>query len=138
MIYVLIFIVLLAIALLTYNLYRTKEDILFKLMSLPVLVLVIATLGFHYLESFGRPVAAMPKGEWNYVHHETNGKDIQLWVVDKKGSKLYVFPYNEETREQLEAADALTEQGVSVIGEFNTDKTDERLDIKEDKRTIPK
>ena len=139
MIYALGLFLLLLLSILSYLLYSSKEDFTLKLISFPVLIMVSLLLGAHYLESFGRPVAAEPKGEWNYVFHQTNGTDIELWVVDKKGSKLYIFPYDAETQKQLEQAGELASEGNQVQGEFNNDsETEERLNIRIDTRTIPK
>ena len=139
MIYILAFLVFLLLLTLSYAIYKSEENDIFKLICLPLLFATALALGFHYIESLGRPAIGEPVGQWNYIHHETDGVDIELWVKDKKGSRLYIFPYDEETQEQLEGANGLVEEGVEVIGNFNnSEHTHGDLEIKVDTRTIPK
>lgn len=140
MIIVVSIVIVLFLAVICYSIYKSEAIDFMKILSLPLLIAFAGLLGYHYLESLGRPVISTPEGEWNYIYHLTDGIEIELWVQDEKGSKLYVFPYNDQVRKKLEEAGKATEQGQKVIGEFgnDTELTDQQLTIKEDKRIIPK
>lgn len=103
---------------LAYSVYISKVPNTLKLLTLPLLVALGIVMGIFWYDSLGTPRYWKPTGEWTYVGHVTNGKTISLWLVQDSVQRLYVFPYEEETREELEKAKEMSQQGQQVQGEF--------------------
>ena len=140
--------VLLALAffgLVSYSVYKSETNETFKIIVFPLLILVGIAMGGYYLNQLGKPLDQLPRGEWHYIHHESDGEDIELWLRNKDGSRLYTFPYTKERNDALEKAQEDKNQGHSVTGEFQTEQdgnndqnSEGELLIKRDKRIIPK
>lgn len=108
----------LTLAVLCYSLYKVKFNDFFKLLSLPLVLLLATLMGFHYLDRLGAPIDAYPTGKWQYEYHKTDGKTIVLSITELKGYRTYTFPYSEETREALEKAKEQKSMGIKLEGEF--------------------
>ena len=104
--------------LLCYSLYRSRMHDMPKLLALPLVLLLGALMGYHYLQVLGKPVEGKPEGKFIYVHHVTDGIEIELWTNIGGDSRLYTYPYSEEDRKALEEARRRAANGVPVQGEF--------------------
>ena len=117
---------LLVCVVLCYSLYKSGFKDIIKMVSLPLTIALAVLMGIHYSDSLGKPLERKPEGTWNYIHHVTDGETIELWAQNDSGSRLYVFPYNDETREQLDKAKGKQQEGYPVEGEFTSEEqTDE-------------
>ena len=68
--------------------------------------------------TLGRPYKSMPVGKWMYVHHIVKKDTIDLFIVDKLGSRLYTINNTSEDRKKLEKTKQRTKQGIPQEGEF--------------------
>ena len=66
----------------------------------------------------GRPYQAIPNGKFMYVHHIVVDDKIDLFVVDKEGSRLYTIKNTNKAREQLEKGKRKSKSGIPQEGEF--------------------
>lgn len=107
--------------------YSSKEPKLVKALVIVSFVVLGLSVEGHYRYSLGKPIEDYPVGKWVYVHHEVQGGNIILWVWwEDTGNKLYSFPFDQDTAEEL--ADA-QQQGNDQIGEFEEQPEEEgRLD----------
>lgn len=101
------------------------------LVLLPISFAALAWLTVDIEKIFGRPYPDLPKGEWAYLFHVENAKNIELLVLDKEGTRLYTIEGNKENREKLyKMAKKQAETGVQQMGKFkfkegqSTDKTE--------------
>ena len=111
-------------AALCYNIYKSNTSDLVKIISLPAALIFGLLVGWHYLDSLGKPIQGYPDEEFEYVYHEDLGDTIELWAVIEGESKLYTFPYTEEVAELLDEARQMESEGVQVTGDF-TDNNNE-------------
>ena len=120
MIYFLLSILMLFLIALSFLVYRSELKDSVKIITLPLAIILAGFLGYHYILSLGKPVEYEPTGEWEYIHHISYSDNIELWIFDEdNGSRLYIFPYNEEVRKKLEDAKEMQEKGQRVKGEFD-------------------
>lgn len=84
----------------------------------PITLASLAWVMYDLEKTLGRPYHAIPVGKFMYIHHVVVGKKIDLFVVDKDGSRLYTIDNNKENREQLEKGRKKAKSGVQQEGEF--------------------
>ena len=118
MIYLIALILLLLISGLAYSIYKSNWSDVVKMTVLPLAIAFSGLVGYHYLDSLGKPLNKVPEGKWEYIWHEAYGNEIQLWAIVDGESRLYVVPYSEEIRKELEKAQEREGRGEAVEGEF--------------------
>ena len=118
MIYLIALILLLLISGLAYSIYKSNWSDVVKMTVLPLAIAFSGLVGYHYLDSLGKPINKVPEGQWEYVWHEAYGNEIHLWAISDGDSRLYVVPYSEEIRKELEEAQEREGKGEAVVGEF--------------------
>ena len=87
-------------------------------MMVPVALAALAFLMIDLERTLGRPYKSMPIGKWMYVHHIVKKDTIDLFIVDKLGSRLYTINNTSEDRKKLEKTKQRTKQGIPQEGEF--------------------
>jgi hypothetical protein len=91
-----------------------------KLISLSVLTITGVYGLAYYKQQLGKPIPGYPAYEFVYVKHMTTGEGITLWVwSEEEGSKLYVFPYDQDTAQELEEAEGKIGEGQLQGGSFS-------------------
>jgi hypothetical protein len=74
----------------------------------------------YYKQQLGKPIPGYPTYEFVYVKHMTTGEGITLWTwSEEEGSKLYVFPYDQDTAQELEEAEGKMGDGQLQGGSFS-------------------
>jgi hypothetical protein len=74
----------------------------------------------YYKQQLGKPIPGYPAYEFVYVKHMTTGEGITLWTwSEEEGSKLYVFPYDQDTAQELEEAEGKMGDGQLQGGSFS-------------------
>jgi len=74
----------------------------------------------YYKQQLGKPIPGYPTYEFVYVKHMTTGDGITLWAwSEEEGSKLYVFPYDQDTAQELEEAKGKMGAGQLQGGSFS-------------------
>ncbi len=110
---------LLLIAVTVFMVFYSSIHYSVKGTALSLAVLLGVVTQAHYTDQLGKPIQGFPTVEFVYVHHNTDGDDINLWIwTEDRGNRLYVMPYSQETAEELEKAKAKTEGGQATTGEF--------------------
>lgn len=103
-------------------LYASHAHAVIKATALASLIVLGLGLESHYRDRLGAPIEGYPQGGFTYVHHVIYGNSIMLWVnTEGLGSRLYVFPYDQETAEELEEAKEGNDQGFERTGAFVVD-----------------
>jgi hypothetical protein len=73
----------------------------------------------YYKNQLGKPIVGYPSYEFVYIKHMTTGDGITLWTwSEEEGSKLYAFPYDQDTAQELEEAASKTGDGQLQGGTF--------------------
>ncbi len=95
-----------------------------------LMIIVLVLFGFftevHYRDSLGAPIEGFPEGKFRYTYHEVQGDFILLWVwTEGKDDRLYNFPFDQETAEELAKAQQEGQEGATQGGEFITDQNQE-------------
>ncbi len=91
-----------------------------KFVSLPLLfVIVLMTLHYHS-EIVGRPIKGTPSEKFVYKDHrifkDGDKKLIELWAIDKNGSRLYQFAYSDDAAKKLAQARERNKKGKPQMG----------------------
>lgn len=84
----------------------------------PITLSALAWVMFDLEKTMGRPYQAIPNGKFMYVHHIVVDDKIDLFVVDKEGSRLYTIKNTNKAREQLEKGKRKSKSGIPQEGEF--------------------
>ena len=100
--------------------YHAKIDFILKLSVLPFAIFFLVVCAIWITDNIGAPIAGTPKNEFEYIHHELNGtKEIYIWVFEKKrGSRVYVIPYDRERAKELEKGKTKKNEGMSIKGKI--------------------
>ena len=110
---------LLLSSLVVFLIYYSSLSKFIKASALTATVLLGLITQDHYTSQLGKPIEIYPDGEFVYVHHVSAGDDIILWTwTEDVGDRLYIFPYSQETAEELEEAKEGTAEGKPQTGEF--------------------
>lgn len=98
-----------------------------KATTLTLLVVFGLAVADHYNKHIGSPIQGLPEYEFTYVHHEATGDTIKLWVWSKEmGDRLYVFPYDQDTAQELSKAQEKTKNGRPQQGGFTPEEDGDR------------
>jgi|MEHZ01.5.fsa_nt_MEHZ011388752.1_1 hypothetical protein len=97
-------------------------------LAVPATLACLSWVMFDLEKTLGRPYMAMPEGKFMYVHHIVIGEKIDLFVVDKDGSRLYTISNSKNAREQLNKSKQKAKAGIPQEGEFK--KTEKKVKIK--------
>lgn len=125
MMYTITIIGIISAILLAFLVYWSKAHWIIKSLVL-IGLLIKGMLAFvFYQHMLGAPILGYPSYEFQYVHHiVTADEEIILWVYDiEKEHRLYLMPYDRESAIELEKARQGTENGIPMVGEFETDVT---------------
>lgn len=121
---------LLLSALVVFLVFYSRLVVGVKAVALSVLVLLGVVTSGHYISQLGKPIGGFPSYEFVYVYHVTQGSSITLWAWSAEaGSKLYVFPYSQETAQELEEAKAKSEEGDTQTGQFTNSADDNSVHL---------
>ena len=113
-------IVILLIAFLTY---KIKNNFFLKLFALPFTFVYFALMWIVVFGELGKPINEKPEGEFELIHFEIQGDDVEMWAIIDEHSKLYRFPYNrEEVKEMKESKDKQEGTPNKVRGEFKKEE----------------
>ena len=103
-------------------LYVSQAHKIFKALALSSLIVLGLGLEAHYRDNLGAPIMGYPQGEFAYIHHQLQGQTILLWVyIEDIGHRLYVFPYDQETAEELKEGKEAQAEGQEQEGRFVQD-----------------
>ena len=98
-----------------------------KYIVVPLLFGLISFTVLLTADSLGRPVSAVPTGEFLLIHFETNntdryGETILLWIKAKQRHRMYRMPFSEEVMKQLlEARERRKRTGQAQLGNFGNE-----------------
>lgn len=109
-----------------YLVYNSQAHWFAKLIALPLVIALTATMVYTALDRMGAPIEAEPKGEFAYLHHtlSANGEKIFIWIyTEERGNRLHVIPYKRETAKALNDAKQKAKQGEKQIGSFGSPDT---------------
>jgi len=123
----LIILAALVIVIVAFLMYHSSAPWGLKLTAFPALIAMIYFAANVYISHLGAPINAIPKGDFQYVHHQSGegGEVIYLWVFTvERGQRLHSVPYTREIMEQLEEAKGRAEEGNDEYGQFNEDGND--------------
>jgi hypothetical protein len=106
-----------------YVFLRTPHTFRIKFIGVPVLLFGAFYALLNLDGMLGRPYPGVPSSEFTFINYRValdkeNKKWIELWVLDKKSSRLFVFPYTKEAEKQLRPAQAKTQKGIAQKGKF--------------------
>jgi len=97
-----------------------------KFASIPLILLVTYVLLVQGEGLMGRPYDSIPMGKFEFLEYRVTQLDdykaIEVWVLQKKKSRLYVIPYSEQMDQELARAKSKREKGSRMIGEFGEKK----------------
>ena len=87
---------------------------------------------FYYSESqIGRPYYDKP-AKFLYQHHKVDTIDNQKWItllaIVDGDDRLYRFPYDKKTEEELKRAQERGKSGTPQVGEFKNNKKKKGVD----------
>jgi hypothetical protein len=107
-------------ALVVFLIFYSNAYSWIKAFALSALILT-GTYGLDYYKNqLGKPIPGYPAYEFVYVKHMTTGEGITLWAwSEEEGSKLYVFPYDQDTAQELEEAEGKMGEGQLQGGSFS-------------------
>ncbi len=123
--------VIFLIVIVAFLMYYSTAHYAVKIAVFPALIAVVIFGAVIYQDRLGAPINALPKGDFQYVHHQSGdgGDVIYLWVwTAERGNRLHTFPYDRETMEELEGAKDRAEGG-QEYGRFNA--TEQGFDYEE-------
>ena len=88
-----------------------KRDLKYwiRLLLVPIFLYGSFFIGMYSYHMLGRPIPAYPSGEFAFIHYRitiaaNRQQWIELWVVQKGESRLYVFKYSKKIAKALQKA----------------------------------
>jgi hypothetical protein len=96
-----------------------------KFTTIPFIIAITFVLVMDGENLFGRPYPGVPQGQFEFKDYRVvseSEKKIELWVIQNKESRLYVFKYDPEFEQQLATAKGKTRKGAKMKGEFKGDR----------------
>ena len=98
-----------------------------KFISIPLVLFTTYVLVIQGEDIMGRAYNAKPTGQFEFIDYRVDtssgAKKIEVWVVQDKKSRLYVFAYNEMTEQQLAKAKTSRKAGKKQQGQFGNGKS---------------
>lgn len=97
-----------------------------KFALIPLIIFTTFALLAKGEDLLGRPYAMIPKGKFEFIDYrvtiQEGVKEIELWVVQDKKSRLIIMPYSESNEQELAKAKSRKRQGSREKGEFRGKK----------------
>src|ERR1035437_7078902 len=97
-----------------------------KFITIPLLLFTTYILIVHGGDMMGRPYAGKPVGEFELIDYRVDNtagiKKLEVWVIEDKKSRLYIFDYSEITEQKLSKAKTQRKQGRRETGHFGDGK----------------
>ena len=93
-----------------------------KFISIPIIILSTFMLLVEGEELMGRAYDSMPTGKFEFLDYRVQivdgVKKLEIWILQDKKSRLYVFTYTPEREQELSKAKSRKKKGARERGEF--------------------
>lgn len=120
--HVLMFVDVTLAALCAYLIIRLPLRYGVKFITIPLVIFSTFLMVILGSDILGRPYQVYPRGEFEFLDYrvvQVDGKkEIELWAIQHKKSRLHLIPYTEKTEQELAKAASRARNGGRQMGQF--------------------
>jgi hypothetical protein len=121
MLFLIVILLLMLITTICLLFYYSTVSWVLKASIFPLLIFLGMFISIYWNDVRGSPIVGYPPNEFVYVHHVlTPNKQIILWItsLDNRRHRMYIFPYDRETAQELAEAQQKGAGGQMTKGTF--------------------